>query len=107
MSTGAELWITEGPIKANIAALKLSRVVLAVAGVGNWPGVIPIVRELRPERVIISFDMDKNKNTAVRLHLDKLLTCLIRRGIRAFEADWDIQFKGLDDLLTGAQTCQR
>ena len=61
--TNGEAWITEGPIKADIASLKLGRVVLAVAGVGNWLGVIPIIRELRPERVIISFDMDKNQNT--------------------------------------------
>ncbi len=107
VSTNGEAWITEGPIKADIAALKLGRVVLAVAGVGNWPGVIPIIRELRPERVIISFDMDKNQNTAVRLHLDTLTACLIRRGIRTFEADWDTHFKGLDDLLTESQSCQR
>ena len=107
VSIGAELWITEGPLKADIAALKLDRVVLAVAGVGNWKGVIPIVRELRPERVIISFDMDKNQNATVRLHLDTLTACLIRRGVRTFEADWDTHFKGLDDLLTGGQTCQR
>lgn len=100
VSTGAELWITEGPLKADIAALQLGRAVLAVAGVGNWPGVIPIIRELRPERVIISFDMDKDRNTAVRLHLDTLTTCLIKRGIRTFEADWDTRFKGIDDLLT-------
>ena len=105
--TNGEVWITEGPIKADIAALKLNRVVLAVPGVGNWPGVIPIVQELRPGRVIISFDMDKNQNAAVHLHLDTLATCLIKRGIRTFEADWDTRFKGLDDLLIGGQLCQR
>lgn len=107
VSTNDEVWITEGPLKADIAALKLSRVVLAVPGVGNWPGVIPIICELRPERVIISFDMDKNQNATVRLHLDTLTAYLIRRGIRTFEADWDTHFKGIDDLLTGGQSCQR
>ena len=108
VSVTCEIWITEGPIKADIAALKLGRVVLAVPGVSNWPGVIPIIRELKPERVIISFDMDKNQNAAVRLHMDTLTACLIRRGVRTFEADWDNQFKGLDDLLTaGGQICQK
>jgi hypothetical protein len=101
VSTGAELWVTEGPLKADIAALKLGRVVLAVAGVGNWAGVVPIVRELRPERVIISFDMDKDQNAAVRLHLDTLTACLIKHGVRTFEADWSQEYKGLDDLLAG------
>ena len=107
VSTGGEMWITEGPIKADIAALKLGRVVLAVPGVGNWPGVITIIGELRPERVIIAFDMDKASNPAVKLHSDALMACLIRRGIRTFEADWDTHFKGIDDLLAGSHLCQR
>ncbi len=107
VSTGGDLWITEGPLKADIASLKLGRVVLAVAGVGNWPGVIPIIRELRPKRVIIAFDMDKASNPAVKLHSDTLMACLIKRSIRTFEADWNAEFKGLDDLLTGGQSCQR
>jgi hypothetical protein len=103
VSTNGEVWITEGPLKADIAALKLSRVVLAVPGVGNWPGVIPIVRELKPKRAIIAFDMDKISNPAVKLHSDALMACLIKCGIRTFEADWDTGRKGLDDLLTGGQ----
>ena len=74
---------------------------LAVVGVGNWTGEIPIVRTLEPSRVVVAFDADKNQNVAVRLHLDALTAGLIRRGIRTFEADWDVQFKGIDDLLTG------
>jgi len=106
-STNGEVWITEGPLKADIVALKLGRLVLAVAGVGNWPGVIPIMRELKPKRAIIAFDMDKICNPTVKLHSEALTACLIRCGIRTFEADWDSHFKGLDDLLTGEQSCQR
>lgn len=102
-SINSEVWITEGPLKADIAALKLGRLILAVAGVGNWPGVIPIMRVLRPERAIIAFDMDKVSNPTVKLHSEALMACLIRQGIRTFEADWDEHFKGLDDLLTEGQ----
>jgi len=107
VSLNDEVWITEGPLKADIASLKLGRLVLAVAGVGNWPGVIPIIRELKPERAIIAFDMDKAINSAVKLHSEVLMTCLIRQSIHTFEADWDTHFKGLDDLLTRGRTCQR
>ena len=103
MSVNGEIWITEGPLKGDITALKLGNVVLAVAGVANWAGVIPIIRELKPKRAIIAFDMDKASNSAVKLHSDTLMTCLIKRGIRTFEADWDTHFKGLDDLLAGGQ----
>lgn len=99
-SSNSEIWITEGPIKADIAALKLGHVVLAVPGVGNWPGVIPIIRELAPSRVIIAFDMDKLSNAVVNLHTNALIAYLVMRRIRTFEADWDAKFKGLDDLLT-------
>jgi len=107
VSACREVWITEGPIKADIAALRLGHTVLAVAGVGNWPGVIPIIRELKPERAVIAFDMDKATNPAVKLHSEALTACLIKRGIRTFEADWDTHFKGLDDLLTGDEPCRR
>jgi len=107
VSVNGEVWITEGPLKADIAALKLGRLVLAVAGVGNWPGLIPIMRKLNPKRAIIAFDMDKTSNPVVKLHSEALMTCLIRCGVCTFEADWDSHFKGLDDLLTGDQLCQR
>jgi len=106
-STNAEVWITEGPIKADIAALKLNRLVLAVAGVGNWPSVIPILRELKPRRAVIAFDMDKVSNPSVELHTEALAACLLRQGVPTFEAAWDTHFKGLDDLLTGGELCQK
>ena len=98
-----EFWITEGALKADIAAIKIQRCILAIAGVGNWPGVIPIVRTLAPARVIVAFDMDKLTNHAVQLHHDALLTYLINHEIRTFEADWDSSFNGLDDLIIGGQ----
>jgi hypothetical protein len=99
VSTGGDLWITEGPLKADIASLKLGRVVLAVPGVSNWPGVIPILRELKLEKVIVAFDSDKLTNDAVCHHLRSLITCLYQK-YRTFEACWDNGYKGIDDLLT-------
>lgn len=101
VAKGAELWITEGPLKADILALKMGCTVLAVPGVGNWHSVMPIMHEAAPARAIIAFDMDKLSNPTVNYHKNALMTSLIRQGIRTFEADWDAQFKGLDDLLTG------
>ena len=103
-----EIWITEGPIKADIASLKLGRTILAVPGVSNWRGVIPIIKSLQPQKVIVAYDMDKITNHIVRFHCDELISYLIKQRIRTFEADWNPAFKGIDDLLTfGGQTCQR
>jgi hypothetical protein len=47
--------------------------------------------------------MDKYRNPAVRLHLEALTAHLINNGMRTFEADWDNNFKGIDDLLVEAR----
>lgn len=99
-STVGDIWISEGPLKADIASLRLCRPVLAVAGVGNWHGALAIVQALRPERVIVAFDQDKTTNPAVRLHLEALEMALLKAGLRTFEADWEPARKGLDDLVT-------
>ncbi len=101
VAEAGEVWVTEGPLKADIASLKLGRVFLAVAGVSNWPGVKPVLQELAPSRVIVGFDQDKDKNPAVRLHTDRLIGSLLKQGLRCFEANWDQTKKGLDDLLLG------
>jgi hypothetical protein len=101
---GGRIWVTEGALKADIAALKLGCIVLGIAGVSSWGGVMPIMQELKPERVIISFDADKNTNSTVRLHLDELTKSLLRYGIRTFEADWDPHYKGIDDLILKGET---
>ena len=95
----SEIWITEGSIKADIAALKLNRVVLAVPGVGSYAGVFPIIQELKPQRVIIALDMDKSANPMVKECETHLIIRLLNLKIRTFRADWNSQFKGLDDFL--------
>jgi hypothetical protein len=94
-----EVWVTEGALKADIASLKLKRIVLAVAGVGNWAGVIPIVKALRPERVIVAYDMDRNTNKTVRCYEVELIRALLRLKVKVFEASWNQSSKGLDDFI--------
>lgn len=96
----SDLWVTEGALKGDIASLKLCRTVLAVAGVGNWHGLIPIVKELRPSRVIVAFDMDKLTNPAVNQCKNALINRLLELDIKVFEASWNSEYKGLDDLVT-------
>ena len=96
------VWITEGPLKADIAAISLQNIVLAVAGVGNWSAVIPFLQTHYPMRslvkVIIAFDMDKNSNPTVKIHLNDLTERLLRIGFFTFHANWNAEIKGIDDL---------
>jgi hypothetical protein len=96
-----EVWITEGPIKADMASLKLNRIVIAVPGVNNFKGIIPILKELKPQLVITAYDMDKLSNPTVKRYEGFLLATLLRMKIRTFQADWDHEFKGIDDFIIG------
>jgi DNA primase len=95
----SEVWITEGPLKGDIISLKLNRAVIAIPGVAAWEKAIPIVWQLKVRSVIVALDMDKLTNQAVMTYKNLLINRLMRMGIRVFEASWNSNFKGLDDLL--------
>jgi hypothetical protein len=95
----SEIWVTEGPLKADICSLKLKRLVLAIPGVACWNLATDILQELKPQRVIVALDMDKLSNPLVNRYKNLLLRALLKLRIKTFEADWNREFKGLDDLL--------
>jgi hypothetical protein len=94
-----EIWITEGPLKADIASIKLKRKVLAVPGVASWSKVIPIIKNLNPESIVVAFDMDKVINQTVNFYRTQLINYLFKLGFEVYEANWNNEFKGLDDIL--------
>ena len=95
-----EVWITEGALKSDIAAIKMQKCILAVAGVGNWHGIIPIILELKPSKIIVAFDMDKRTNEVVQRHCSDMVQALVNITNNVYEAEWDSQYKGLDDIST-------
>ena len=97
-----EIWITEGALKSDIAAIKMQKCILAVAGVGNWHGIIPIILELKPSKIIVAFDMDKRTNEIVQRHCTDMIQGLLHITNEVYEAEWDSQYKGLDDILTNS-----
>jgi hypothetical protein len=96
-----EVWITEGPLKADIASLRLKRIVLAVPGVANYRGVIPILKSLKPHCVVLAYDMDKKTNPVVKTYENYLKGELLDANFLVYETEWSTAFKGLDDLLKG------
>lgn len=89
------LWITEGPLKANIASKRLCARVLAVPGVSNWKNILKISL---PEKIILAYDSDYDKNFQVKYHARKLANNLINNGHTVIAAFWE-GVKGLDDAL--------
>jgi len=108
---GDAIWITEGPLKADITALRLGCTVIAVPGVGNWRPVPGLVRELGAQRVVLAYDMDMWLNPQVMLHAEQLVAALreVRQYIPEADAEapialqwarWDgRRAKGIDDAL--------
>ena len=101
------LWITEGPLKADIAAEYLGAVVLGIAGTSAWrsAGTLEVVAALRPPVVSIAFDEDGRPTTA--RHAADLATALAEAGFRVRLAHWDpARGKGIDDLLVAGGSYQ-
>jgi hypothetical protein len=97
-------WITEGPLKANISADHLGRIVIGVAGVANWQAgnVLKKLEELEMEEVVIAYDADGLTNPTVKHHGEALANACKEAGYKVYIATWPLEKgKGLDDLLMG------
>ncbi|WP_020375105.1 CHC2 zinc finger domain-containing protein [Sulfobacillus thermosulfidooxidans] len=99
-------WITEGPLKADVAAFFLHAPVLGIPGVGLWERVGRALSWWHPRRVVLAFDQDADPATRdrVRAAQDQLGHLLEQAGIRVFTAQWPEGFKGIDDALAARQS---
>ncbi|WP_297202876.1 DUF3854 domain-containing protein [Thermanaeromonas sp.] len=96
------VWITEGPLKADIAAAYLDALVIGVAGATSWKPALYVVEELAAKEVVIAYDMDQKSNEAVATAKRMLAAKLKGMGIVVREAVWEARCKnekGIDDAL--------
>ena len=96
------VWVTEGPVKAAIAASRLGARVVAVPGVGAWrsAGLVERVRAGGYTEVVIAYDADAAANVQVAREAHGLCEALVTAGVRVSFATWDAAAgKGIDDLL--------
>jgi hypothetical protein len=104
--TGVELWITEGPIKADALASAGAGCVVGLAGVWAWLTDTPLPDwedvALRDRRVLLCFDSDAMAKPEVHKALHRLLAWLTNRGARAevvYLPAGDGAKVGVDDFL--------
>lgn len=97
---GQVVWVTEGPLKADLSAELLGETVLGVAGVTTWKHALPIIDQLEPREVILAFDRDERTQAseAVERSTRDMIQALSRREIDVSVASWR-GAKGLDDAL--------
>jgi hypothetical protein len=96
------VWVTEGEIKADLAAERLGAIVVSIPGVSSWALAIPDVKELLPNggRVVVALDSDWREKPPVHNAIWCLSRVFPALGYRAEVAQWPARHKGLDDLLT-------
>jgi DNA primase len=99
------VWITEGPLKADVAAARLKAVVLGVPGVATWRAALPWLTAWRPRRVILAFDQDADPGTraAVARQVAACAAAARARGAWVGVAQWTAG-KGVDDALAAGHT---
>lgn len=106
------IWITEGGLKAYIAAAKLPEVlsdsdldkygqdVIGIAGVNSYHKALPMLKKLNAKRVTVAYDMDLLSNEQVRDNCTKLINLLRQKGYEVIVAYWEPdKAKGIDDAL--------
>lgn len=108
------LRVTEGELKADIATIISGVYTISIPGIAMWQWAIEAIEELKPEKVLLAFDSDKNKEFStstgksekdtdpyqVAKALSHLYLALIDKGIPVAIEDWKEEYgKGIDDVL--------
>lgn len=102
---GQVVRITEGPLKADVAAAISGIQTIAIAGVNVWRAAAQAIESLEPKMVLIAFDIDRYENAAVAKATIELHDYLAKRFDVRIEK-WDKSAKGIDDALaSGADVC--
>lgn len=106
------VWVTEGALKADIAADHITKVydeeelkekgdtVLAVPGVNTWSTVMPVLKNMEVKTVNLAFDMDSTTNEQVRFQLKEFIEALKKDGYKINMVLWNKEDgKGIDDCF--------
>ena len=93
-----DIYITEGPLKGDIASYLSNDTFISVPGVNSGLNIlIEYLLKLKPNRVIIAYDMDMFEVVEVKHALINLHSLLKKNKIYSEIKFWDKHFKGIDD----------
>ena len=93
------VFITEGALKADVAAHLTGDCFIGLAGANCFNGLVPLLNGLGIAKVYEAFDMDKNANNNVAASVSKLHRRLAEAGIDCIPCTWDATYNGIDDFL--------
>ena len=93
-------WVTEGPLKADIASMFFDACFVASPGVSSWRSLIPVLESFDLEEVVQAFDRDQDENPAVKKCVEKFEEHLMSK-VRISRAKWPPEYgNGIDDAIT-------
>ena len=94
------VYLTEGPLKADVASALLGRTFLAIPGVsstGELPNVLSFLKKQGVVRIVNALDMDRLTNPNVAEAVQKIQGIVESSGLGWVDFTWDPTFKGIDD----------
>ncbi|HHV35907.1 MAG TPA: DUF3854 domain-containing protein, partial [Syntrophomonadaceae bacterium] len=92
-------WVTEGPLKADVASLFFDACFVASPGVSSWRSLMPVLKNLNLDGIVQAFDRDQDENSAVKKCVEKFQEALLGK-IRIDRAVWPVEYgNGVDDAI--------
>ncbi|MEK4159412.1 MULTISPECIES: hypothetical protein [Paenibacillus] len=97
----SEVWITEGPIKADKGAEALLKPFIGLPGIGTYSLILDVLKELGCKHIVIAFDADIVTTPQVQQTLGLCAEFFAKNTDMSLSlAMWDITLgKGIDDLV--------
>ena len=98
------IWLTEGPLKGDIANMFLDEPFICVPGVNCLSHLEDQLKRLMDfgvRHVKTAFDMDYKTKPTVQKAYNNLIELLSGLGLTYERVTWDERFKGIDDYLYG------
>jgi len=97
-----EVFLTEGPLKADIASILSQRAFIAIPGSSCYKLIESNAEKLKwygVEVIVNAMDMDRYTNVNVMKNVDSMKKVIEEKGFKLINLKWNERFKGIDDYL--------
>ena len=101
-----KIWITEGPLKADVASSLLGAPFIGTPSVSSWETIQPVLNNFKPKLpflkkdIVIAFDSDIKTKPYLLDSLQNFLEELRNNGFKPVNAAWSPSAgNGIDDVL--------
>lgn len=96
------VYLTEGPLKGNIASYFTKRPFIAIPGLSNVSQLkeeCEYLRRMDCESIYLCIDMDYRNKKEVAQATKKIISIIKQTGLEVYMGSWSAKYKGIDDFL--------